>query len=87
MDPDGRVDRAAGIARTAVAALAVAVALLLVFKVQVVAVFRGALILLAALEVLAFGRHALSAGAGRSAWLEIGVKLAVLAVAYSVLSG
>jgi hypothetical protein len=36
--------------------------------------------------VLAFGRRALSAAAGPREWVEIAVKLALLAVAYVALS-
>jgi hypothetical protein len=80
-------DRAVAVARTGVAALALAVALLLLFKVPLIATFRAGLIVLAALELLAFGRRALSRDAHLSLWVEIALKLAVLAAAYLVLAG
>ncbi len=79
------LDRPVAAIRTGLGALALAVALLLLFRVPLVATFRAGLILLAALEVLAFGRRALSRGTPVLAWAEIGVKLVVLAVAYLVL--
>lgn len=81
------LDRALAAVRTATAGLALAVALLLLLRVPLVATFRGALIALAALELLAFGRRALSGGERPAGWIEVGVKLAVLAGAYLALSG
>jgi hypothetical protein len=49
--------------------------------------FRAALIVLAALEVLAFGRRALSSGAVPRDYVAIAVKLGLLAAAYLALSG
>ena len=86
MSTPSAVDRAAGAARLGVAALAIAVALLLLLKVPLIATFRAGLIVLAALEVLQFGRRVLSSDARPVMWAEIAVKLAVLAVAYLVLS-
>jgi hypothetical protein len=79
------LDRALASVRAGVGALALAVALLLLFRLPLIATFRAALIVLAALEVLAFGRRALSAGASVTLWIELAVKLAVLATAYAVL--
>ncbi|MBI2764692.1 MAG: MFS transporter [Chloroflexi bacterium] len=56
----------------------------LLFKVPLIATFRVALIVLAALELLVGGRRALGPG-GIRAGLELVVKLAVLAAAYLVL--
>lgn len=81
------MERALAAARTGTAALAIAVALSLLLRIPLIATFRAALIVLAALELLAFGRRALSTAVAPSAWLEIGVKLAVLAAAYLALSG
>jgi hypothetical protein len=78
------VERALAAVRTGTAALALAVALLLLFKVPLIGTFRTALIVLAALELLVDGRRALGAG-GIRAGLELAVKLAVLAAAYLVL--
>ena len=71
--------------RTGTAALAIAVALALLVKIPLIATFRAALIVLAALEVLSFGWRALSIGAPLRAWVEVLVKLVVLAVAYLAL--
>ncbi|MBI2324489.1 MAG: hypothetical protein HYU87_05970 [Chloroflexi bacterium] len=78
---------AAAAVRTGVAALAIAVALQLLLRIPLVATFRAALIALAAIEVLAFGQRALSMGVRPLGWIELAVKLAVLAVAYLALSG
>lgn len=80
------VDRGLTSVRTAVAGLAVAVALLLLFRVPLVATFRAGLIVLAALEVLSFGRRALSSEVRARALVEVAVKLAILAAAYVMLS-
>ncbi len=80
------MDRAVATMRIAVAALAFAVAVLLALKVPLLATFRAGLIVLAALEVLAFGRRVLSSDAGPMPWAEIALKLAVLAGAYLVLA-
>jgi hypothetical protein len=73
--------------RTGTAALAVAVALFLLLRIPLIATFRAALIVLAALEVLSFGRRALSRDWSAALWAEIAVKLAVLTVAYLAVSG
>ncbi len=79
------IDRVLTPVRTGTAALALAVALALLVRIPLIATFRGALIVLAALEVLSFGWRALSGGARPRAWVEVIVKLAVLAVAYLAL--
>lgn len=61
-------------------------ALLLLLRVPLVPTFRAALVLLAALEVLAYGRRELSGVTGARERLEIAVKLALLAAAYVALS-
>lgn len=87
MEKAETVDRVIGALRIGVAALAVAVALLIGLKVPLIATFRSGLVLLAAFEVLSFGRCALSSeGARPIAWAEIVLKLAVLATAYVVLA-
>lgn len=87
---DGRratiLGRAVAAGRIAIAALSVAVALQLLFKISLIATFRAGLIALAALEVLHFGWRALSQGSSVVLWTEILIKLAVLAVAYAALS-
>ncbi len=80
------LDRVLAAVRTGIAALALAVALLLLFKVPLLATFRAALVVLAALELLAFGRRALSRDARATNWVEIAAKLAVLGAAYLVLA-
>ena len=82
-----RVTALAAAVRTGTAALAVAVALFLLLRISLIATFRAALIVLAALEVLSFGRRALSRDGGAALWAEIAVKLAVLTVAYLAVSG
>lgn len=79
------IDRVLGPVRTGTAALAVAVGLALLLKVPLVATFRAAILVLAALEVLAVGRRALSAEGGIRVWVELIVKLAVLGTAYVAL--
>lgn len=81
-----RVERAVSAIRIATAGLAIAVALLLALKIPLIATFRAALIVLAASEVLAFGRKALSSDARRVAWAEIALKLIVLGAAYVALA-
>lgn len=80
------LERGLAFARAAVAGMAVALGLFLLFHAPLVATFRAALVALAALEVLAFGT-ALVRGAAWRAWVEIGVKLAVLGGGYAALSG
>lgn len=81
------LERALATARTGIAALAVAVALLLLLRVPLIATFRGALVVLAALEILAFGWVLLERGARVRDWWTIAAKIAVLAGAYLALSG
>lgn len=87
-DPRGAtIDRAVATVRMGIAALAIAVALQLLFRISLVATFRAGLIVLAALEILQFGWRALSGGSSARLWAEVTMKLAVLAVAYVALSG
>ena len=79
------IERVIAPVRHGVAALALAVGIALLFKIPLVATFRAALIVLAALELLSFGQRALSGRAGAVLWLEIVVKLAVLGGAYLAL--
>lgn len=81
-----RLDRMVGTIRLATAALAVAVALLLLMRIPLIETFRASLILLAALEVLSFGRQALSTDAWLRPAATLLVKLAVLATAYVALA-
>lgn len=71
--------------RAATAGLAVAVGLLLLLRIPLVATFRTTLVILAALEILSFGRQALSARPGVREPLALIVKLVVLGVAYVAL--
>ena len=73
--------------RIAAAALAVAVALFLLLRVSLLASFRAALVLLAALEVLQFGRRALAKDTGAALYVELAVKLVILAIAYVAVGG
>lgn len=79
------IDRVVGALRIGVAALAVAVGLLLALRIPLIATFRAGLVVLAAFELLAFGRRALSLDARPIMWAEIAVKLAVLGAAYVAL--
>ena len=81
------IERALGYVRIGVGGLAVAVGLFLLFRLSLIASFRAALIVLAALEVLAFGRRALSRDTRWGPWGELAFKLAVLAVAYVAVGG
>lgn len=80
------LDRALARVRAATAGLALAAALFLLLHVPLLATFRGALVALAALEVLAFGRRALAASVPPAAWIEPAVKIAVLVLAYVAVS-
>jgi hypothetical protein len=80
-----RVEAVAGPLRTAVAGMAVAVALLLLFRIPLIASFRGALIALAAIELLSFGAAAVSRNIGMRDVLSVAMKLLVLAAAYMAL--
>jgi hypothetical protein len=80
-------DRAVAAVRTGTAALAVAVALFLLLRIPLLATFRVSLVVLAALELLSFGRRALSRDARAALWAEVALKLAVLAVAYLAVGG
>jgi hypothetical protein len=84
--PEHRVERLARPVRTAVAGVAIAVALLLLFRIPLVASFRAALIALAAIELFSFGAAAVSRSVGVRDVLEIGVKLLILAAAYLALA-
>ncbi len=79
------LDRAVGAVRTATAGIAVALALFLLMRVSLVASFRLALLVLAALEILAAGRHMLSGGPWKREAVETAVKVAILAGAYVAL--
>lgn len=81
------LDRAVAAVRTGTAGMAVAVALFLLLRIPLIATFRGALIVLAALELLGFGREALSRDVSRAQVAGIVVKLAVLAAASVALAG
>ena len=65
--------------------MAVAVALLLLFRIPLVASFRAALIALAAIELFSFGAAAVSRSVGVRDVLAIGMKLLILAAAYLAL--
>ncbi len=78
-------DRAVAAVRTATAGMAVAVALLLAGLVPLIATFRAALIVLAALEILSFGRRALAGRRWVTEAAALALKLAILAAAYIVL--
>lgn len=84
--PEQRVEALAAPVRTAVAGVAIAVGLLLLFRIPLVASFRAALIGLAAIELLSFGAAAASRGIGIRDVLAIAMKLLVLAGAYLALS-
>ena len=81
-----RVERLARPVRTAVAGVAIAVALLLLFRIPLVASFRAALIALAAIELVSFGAAAASRNVGMRDVLAIAMKLLVLAAAYLALA-
>jgi len=81
-----RVELVARPLRNGVAGLAVAVALLLLFRVPLVTSFRAALVVLAAVELLAFGGAAVSRGTRLADWAVVAGKLLVLGGAYLALS-
>ncbi len=85
MTPELRVEKLARPVRTAVAGVAIAVALLLLFRIPLIASFRASLIALAAIELFSFGAAAVSRSIGVRDVLEIGVKLLILAAAYLAL--
>ncbi len=66
--------------------MAVAVALLLLFRVSLVASFRAALVVLAAVEVLGVGAAFVSRRAGWRDLAGVAMKLAVLGGAYLALA-
>jgi hypothetical protein len=84
--PEQRLETLAAPVRTAVAGVAVAVALLLLFRIPLIASFRAALIGLAAIELLSFGAAAVSRNIGVRDALAIAMKLLVLAAAYLALA-
>ena len=81
------VERVTAAVRTATAGIAVAVALFLLFRVPLVASFRYALIVLAALEVLLAGRRVLAGRAWLNEAIAVVVKILVLAIAYLAVGG
>jgi hypothetical protein len=83
---EGRVERVARPFRTAIAGVAIVVALLLLFRIPLIASFRAGLIALAAIELLSFGAAAVSRNIGVRDVLEVGVKLLILAAAYVALA-
>jgi hypothetical protein len=78
-------DRAVDTVRTGVAGIAVAAALFLLLRVPLLASFRAAILVLAALEVLASGRRMLSGGPWARELTTLGVKAAILVAAYLAL--
>lgn len=86
MTAEQRVEALAGPIRTAVAGMALAVGLLLLFRVPLITTFRIAVIALAAVELLEFGAAAVSRPVGPRDVLVVGVKLIVLGAAYLALS-
>lgn len=62
-----------------------AVALLLLFRIPLIPVFRAGLIALAAIELLSFGAAAVSRDIGIRDVLAIGMKLLILGAAYLAL--
>jgi hypothetical protein len=85
MTAEQRVEALAGRLRTAVGGVAVAVALLLLFRIPLIPSFRAALIALAAVELFSFGAAAVSRSIGTRDVLAIGMKLLILAAAYLAL--
>ena len=83
--PEQRVEALAAPVRTAVAGVAIAVGLLLLFRIPLVASFRAALIALAAIELFSFGAAAVSRSIGVRDVLAIGMKLLILGAAYLAL--
>lgn len=86
MIPEARLERVARPLRTAVAGMAVAVALLLLLRIPLLASFRAALVVLAAVEVVGFGAAAVSRRITPVDVATVLVKLAVLGAAYLALS-
>lgn len=86
MTTEERVEALARPVRAAVAGMALAVGLFLLFRIPLVASFRAAVLALAAVELLAFGAVAVSRGAGPRDGLAIVTKLLVLGGAYMALS-
>jgi uncharacterized membrane protein len=84
--PEERVEAVARPIRTAVAGIALAVGLFLLFRIPLVASFRTAVLALAALELLSFGAAVVSRGAGVRDAITIVIKLAILGGAYLALS-
>lgn len=84
--PEQRVEAIARPVRTAVAGMAIAVGLLLLFRISLVASFRSALLLLAAVEILAFGAAVVSRGIDLRDVIGAAAKLLILGAAYIALS-
>lgn len=80
-----RIARVATYARHAVAGMAIAVAVFLLLRVSLIATFRVALLVLAAIEIVAFSVPLMRGEARWRSWLEIAVKLAVLGGGYLAL--
>ena len=78
-------DRWVDAVRTAVAGIAVAAGLFVLLRVPVIASFRYALILLAALEVLSSGRRMLGGGPWVREAITLAIKIAILAGGYVAL--
>lgn len=66
--------------------MAIAVALFLLLRVSLIATFRVALLMLAAIEIVAFSVPLMRGEARWRSWLEIAVKLAVLGGGYLALA-
>lgn len=83
---EDRVQRVATYARHAVAGMAIALALFLLLRISLIATFRVALLVLAAIEVVAFSVPLVRGEASWRSWLEIAIKLAVLGGGYLALA-
>lgn len=81
-----RIERLATYARHAVAGMGIAVALFLLLRISLISTFRVALLMLAAIEIVAFSRPLVRGEATWRSWLEIAVKLAVLGGGYLALA-
>lgn len=83
---EDRVQRVATYARHAVAGMAIAVGLFLLLRISLISTFRVALLVLAAIEVVAFSVPLVRGEASWRSWLEIAIKLAVLGGGYLALA-